>query len=146
MKGFRPRAFFALLTAMILLSLLSLLSLAFRPLAQAPEPSDLTAVLVWLAAGPGGIYVAGRASAFLFEKIPGWGTRVPEAVRPWIVLLAGIGLAIGAHFLLAQPAVIAAINPYYLILVGAAIAWLGSQQQFTSLKVRGLIERPLKTP
>ena len=129
-------------SVLLFFALVSLLLMAFRPLFQTPDASDLTAVLIWFAAGPGGIYLAGRALAFLFEKVPGWGTKVPEALRPWIVLLAGVGLAVGAHFLLAQPAVIAAINPYYVMLIGVALAWLGSQQQFTSLKVRRLIDRP----
>lgn len=132
--------------ALLFVALLSLVALAFRPLAQSPEPSDLTGVIVWLAAGPGGIYFAGRALAFLFEKFPGWGTKMPEGLRPWIVLLAGFGLAIGAHFLLTAPDIIAAISPYYVLIIGTFIAWLGSQQQFTALKESGLIVRPLKTP
>jgi hypothetical protein len=50
----------------------------------------------------------------------------------------------GTAFLLHKPDVFPVIQPYYVLIVGVIVAWLGSQQQFCSLKERGLMVGPLK--
>ena len=104
---------------------------------QPEDPGDLNEVLIWLALGPGAVYVAGRALSIFLEKLPGWATKVPESLRPYIVLALGIGLSFGAKALLDQGEVLAQIAPIYKDLVTIIVAWLGTQQQYLSMKASG---------
>jgi len=105
---------------------------------QPEDPTNLTEVLAWLALGPGAVYIAGRALAIFLEKLPGWGTYVPESLRPWLVIILGVGLSFGAQYLLSQTEVLAIVAPVYKHIVTIIVAWLGSQQEYNSLKARGL--------
>lgn len=136
---FQHRLFLTLLVPVILL-------LAAFSWLQPPDPSDLGAVLAWLALGPGAVYVAGQAFSYLLEKVPGWGTTVPEGARPYIVLAIAVGLAAGANFLLTRADVVGAIGPYYALIFQIIAAWLGTQKAFSDQKARGLIQRPHKAP
>lgn len=118
-----------------LLILCSLALVAFAPLAQPEDPASLESVLIWLATGPGALIVVGAALAFLLEKIPGWGTVVPEKLRPWIVLALSVGLAFGAQYLLTRPDVVAVLQPIYATLFMVAAAWLGTQLGYGQVKV-----------
>lgn len=120
------------------LLLCSLALVAFAPLAQPEEPTSLESVLIWLATGPGALLVVGAALAFLLEKIPGWGTVVPEGLRPWIVLALSVGLAFGAQYLLTRPDVIVVLQPIYATLFMVAAAWAGSQFGYAQAKLAGL--------
>lgn len=128
---------------LLLLVLVSLLLMAF---AQPEDVSDLVAVLTWLALGPGAMYIAGQAMSHFVEKVPGWASRVPEVLRPFIVLLLAVGLAYGARLLLAQTEIVAAISPEYTFIVGIIVAWLGSQREFGRLKFNGLLQRRKEAP
>jgi hypothetical protein len=76
--------------------------------------------------------------AIFLEKLPGWGTYVPESLRPWIVVLLGAGLSFGAQYLLKQTEVLATVQPVYKHIVTIIVAWLGSQQEYNNLKTLGL--------
>jgi hypothetical protein len=93
---------------------------------------------LWIAFGPGAVYVAGRALAIILEKFPGWGTYVPESLRPLIVLALGLGLSFGAQYLLTQEGILVEITPIYKHIVTIILAWLGTQQEYNNLKHRGL--------
>lgn len=112
------------------LLLLAMLALFFASAFVQPEdPSDLFAVLAWLAAGPGALFVAGYAVSFLLESVPGWGSTVPEGLRPWLVLAIAVALSFGAQVALkAVPSGIlgdaAAIYKTLFLIVST---WVGSQ-------------------
>lgn len=126
---------------LLLLSLLALLSLAFAWL-QPTDPLDLATVLAWVAAGPGAVWVAGRALSFLLEQIPGWGTVLSGRLRWWIVLVLSAGLMIGAYLLLQRVELLAQIDPIYKMLFMLVAAWLGTQQQYIQLKGVGALQLP----
>jgi hypothetical protein len=135
-----------------LLLLLTLLVLAAPLLiagtfAQEVEWGNLPVVLASIAAGPLALYLAGKALAYVFEILPGWGVVVPDWARGPIVLLATVGLMFGADYALSQMPVIALIAPYYRRIIEVAILFLGSQVGYANLKAAGLrAERKLPTP
>lgn len=104
---------------------------------QPADLGDLGEVFAWLALGPGAVYVAGRAMSILLEKVPGWGTAVPEAARPFIVLALSGGLMFGSQFLLGQEEVLAQVAPIYKQVVLLITAWFATQQQYLSMKAAG---------
>ena len=109
---------------------------------QPVEPTDLVAVLAWLAAGPGAVWVAGRALSFLLEQIPGWGSALSGTLRWWIVLVLAAGVMVGAYMLLQQAALLPQLDSVYKMVFMLIAAWLGTQQQFVSLKTAGVLKRP----
>lgn len=119
----------------VLLVFTWLLTTAF---AQVDDPGNLAEVLAWLSLGPGAVYVAGRALSILLEKIPGWGTKFPEAARPYAVLVLSGGLMFGAQYFLGQAEILASVAPIYKQVVLLITAWLATQQQYLSLKAAGL--------
>jgi hypothetical protein len=121
---------------LLVIAMVWLLTTAFVFL-QPADLGDLGEVLAWLALGPGAVYVAGRAMSILLEKVPGWGTAVPESVRPFIVLALSGGLMFGSQFLLGQEAVLAQIAPIYKQIVLLVTAWFATQQQYLSMKADG---------
>ncbi len=120
-----------------MLVIASLLTMAMR-FFQPEDPGDLIAVLTWLALGPGAVYVAGRALSIILEKFPGWATKFPESLRGYAVLGLSVALTFGAKALLGQGEVLAQIAPIYKDLVTIIVAWLGTQQQYLSMKSSGL--------
>jgi hypothetical protein len=125
---------------LVLVGILSLLSLAFRPLLQVEEPdwSSLPAVLLLIAAGPLALFLAGKGLAYLFEIIPGWGTKVPAVLRPYIVLAVAAALMFGADFLLAQSALVASIQPIYRKFAILVLLWVGSQKAYGEILTTGM--------
>lgn len=113
------------------------LLIAARPL-QPADPTDLLQVLEWLAMGPGALVVAGAALAFVLEIVPGWGSKVPATLRPWIVLGLAVGMAFGAKALLAYPDVVQQIAPIYMMLFLTGSAWLGTQLGYARAKITGM--------
>lgn len=129
---------------LLILALLALLSMAFMPLFQPAEPSDLLAVLAWMAAGPGAVWVAGRALSFLLEQVPGWASALTGTLRWWIVLVLSAGLMVGAYALLQRGDLLAQADPIYKMIFMLVAAWLGTQQQFAQLKTAGILKLPRK--
>ena len=126
---------------MLLLIVLSLFLMAARPL-QAVEPTDLTAVLVWFAAGPGAVVAALYVVSHVLEWIPAWGLTLSGFWRGAIIMGLSIAFAFGAYFLVQAPPVIAAIQPYFRILVLTILAFAGSQWAFLQQKGAGDLTRP----
>ena len=123
-----------LLTVVVIMATFPLI--AARSL-QPADPTDLLQVLEWLALGPGALIAAGAALAFVLEIVPGWGSKMPAALRPWIVLGLTIAMAFGARALLAYPDVIQKIAPIYTTLFLIVSAWLGTQLGYARAKVAG---------
>lgn len=127
------------------LLMVAALLIAAAPFVQPEDPSDLNAVLVWLAAGPGALFVANAALAFLYENIPGWGSVVPPDLRPWLVLGMAVLLTFAAQAALVHvPAgVFDQVADIYKTIFMVVSAWLGSQVAYGWLKSKGLrAERP----
>jgi hypothetical protein len=97
------------------------------------DPTSLTSVLLWVIAGPGVVYLVGRVMALILENVPAW-HNLPGAVK----FLFPVGLAavfgVVANLLLAQPELIAAIEPWFKIVALSVVAWLGSQVQYLASK------------
>lgn len=129
---------------LLFISLIALVFAAAFAFLQPVDPTALVGVLAWLAAGPGAVWVAGRALCFLLEQIPGWATAISGMLRWWIVLILSAGLMVGAYLLLQRSELIAQIDPVYKMAFMLIAAWLGAKQQFTSLKANGILRRPRK--
>lgn len=148
MKGFHPLAARRLLAqalAVLVLASLSLLLMAAAPAPQGSDPPDwanLPSVLGWIAAG-GAFYYIGKGLSLLLEKVPGWGSKFPAFLRPWTVLVIGIGAAFGAQYLLSQTAILAQLGPWFERVVMLAFIWYGTQTQFEELKAAGRVVRPI---
>ena len=128
--------------ALLFISLIAFVFAAAFTLLQPVPPTDLVAVLAWLAAGPGAVWVAGRALSFLLEQIPAWGTALSGTLRWWIVLVLATGIMVGAYVLIQRSDLLAQLDPIYKMAFMLIAAWLGTQQQFVSLKAAGLLKRP----
>lgn len=128
--------------ALLVVSLIAFVFAAAFTLLQPVPPTDLVAVLAWLAAGPGAVWVAGRALSFLLEQIPAWGSALSGTLRWWIVLALAVGIMVGAYMLIQRSDWLAQLDPIYKMAFMLVAAWLGTQQQFMALKAAGLLKRP----
>lgn len=124
---------------LLLVVIVSIVLLLVLSAFQVEDPGDLTEVLIWLALGPGAVYIAGLAISILLEKVPGWGTRIPEALRPYVILAISAGLMFGSQVLLGQEELLAQVAPVYKQIVVLITAWLGTQVQFLRMKAEGLL-------
>jgi len=124
---------------LIVLVFLSLFLVAF---VQPTDPTDLVAVLTWLA-GVGAVYVVGYGLSFLLEKVPGWGGKVPGWARGIIVIVLAVGVAIGAQYLLAETHVVELLGPVFTLIVQIVLAYLGTQKAFAFQTANKLLaDRP----
>ena len=105
-----------------------------------PDWSNLVSVLTWVAAG-GAFYYIGKGLSLLLEKVPGWGSKFPAFLRPWTVLILGVGVAFGAQYLLTQTTIVAQLGPWFERVVLLGFIWYGTQKQFEELKAAGRIVR-----
>jgi len=150
MKAFRPfkarrLALLALVT--LIVASLSLLLMAAAPAPRGSSPTDwsnVVSVLTWIAAG-GAFYYIGKGLSLLLEKVPGWGSKLPAFLRPWTVLVIGIGVSFGAQYLLTQTMIVAQLSPWFKRVVLLGFIWYGTQTQFEELKAAGRIARPAST-
>ena len=120
------------------LCLIVLLSLLLIAAVQPEDPSDLNEVLLWMALGPGALFVAGNGLSYLLEIVPGWGSKILVSWRPWIVLALTVGLAFGAKALLGYEDLVSQIAPTYKMLFMVIGGWLGSQFAYGRLKMSGM--------
>lgn len=95
---------------------------------QAPDYTDLPAVLVWLT-GMGAPYVVGYSMAWILENVKWWHT-LPEAVKFILPMLFSVGISVGSTYLLKNEELIQLLSPYWTLVVGAVLAWLGSQKAY----------------
>ena len=127
---------------LLLLSLvLVVAAVAFRPFLQPENPNDLSAVIAWLALGPGAVWIAGKALSFLLEEIPGWGTALSGRVRSLIVLALACGVAVGAYFLQQQSNLLLQLDPWYKLAFLIVTTWASTQVTYADQKVNGLVTR-----
>jgi hypothetical protein len=96
---------------------------------------DLNSLLAWLATA-GSPYLVGIALSYLVENWAGW-HKLPRQVKALLPLLASVALAALATWLQTSQAIVLAIQPYYTFVVGAVMAYIGSQQAYMSAKKHG---------
>ena len=106
---------------------------------QPENLGDLTAVLLWIAAG-GGTAVVAWAVAYLAEMWPAW-HNFPSAVKFVVPVLVSFGLAVGANYALQFTEILELAQPYWLMLVTATAGWISSQAGLHKAKVRGISAR-----
>ena len=116
-------------------------SLLFQAL---PDWLSLEAVLVWILVGGGGVYVANYVFALIAENIPGW-HNLNKIVKFLLPMLTAVGLGFLAQFILAQPDVIGAVQPYWLLVVSILISYLGSQIGYMKAKASGYGRKAIET-
>jgi hypothetical protein len=138
----RSRMFVLALITLVVAGL-SLLLIAARPLqgSSPPDWSNLVSVLTWVAAG-GAFYYIGKGLSLLLEKVPGWGSKFPAFLRPWTVLILGVGAAFGAQYLITQVDLLAKLSPWFERVILLGFIWYGTQTQFEEMKAAKRIIRP----
>jgi cation transport ATPase len=132
-KDMKARERMIWLLPLLLMVVLALPLMAFRAM-QTIEPTDLVAVLTWIAAGPGAVAIAGIVLSRVLEWFPAWGAKLTGTMRGLVVVAGSLVFAFGAYFLLKAPPVIASIQPYYVVAVMALLAFAGSQWMFVQQK------------
>lgn len=103
---------------------------------QPDDFGNLTAVLIWIAAG-GGTAVVAWAVAYLAEMWPTW-HGLPAAVKFIVPVLVSFGLAVGANYALNFTEILELAQPYWLMLVTAVAGWIATQAGLYKAKVRGI--------
>ena len=129
---------------LIVLVFLSLFLVAARSL-QPADPTDLVAVLTWLA-GLGAVYIVGYGVSFLFEKIPGWGMKVPGWAKGVITIVVSIGVALGARYLLGRSDIVELLGPIFTLIVQLVLAYIGTQKAFVYQREEKLLDTRPKVP
>lgn len=97
-----------------------------------PNPLDLREVLLWLA-GAGAPVVVGYLLSLVAENVPAWHT-LDSRLKFVIPLVVSVLIGIGANLLLAQTEVVATLSPVWTLVVGAILAYLGSQTGYLNAK------------
>lgn len=99
---------------------------------DAPPEFTLSAILIWIATGPGAAYLVGQFTSQFLENLAAW-HKLPPAVKFSITLALAFGLPIGATYVLGWPG-LPAIEPTINIGIMAVVLWLASQKQYRELK------------
>lgn len=115
---------------LIVLPILSWILLSAFMQQDLPDWVNLTSVLVWLA-GVGAPAVVGYAMAWVLENWPQW-HDFPKWVKFFTPMVLSILISIGAKFLLQSTDMIGLLAPYWTLIIGAILAWVGSQKGYMS--------------
>lgn len=99
------------------------------------EFGSLEAVLIWVVAGGGAMWLVGYVEAYLLENWAGWHT-FPRWVKTFFPILMAPLFGIIAQSLLAFD-VISGISPAVSALLLAAVNWLFSQKGYINAKKEG---------
>lgn len=101
------------------------------------DPTDLSAVLVWLASGVGAPFVVGMAFAMLAEYWP-WFHTVKRGYKFGAGIVLSVAIAFGAQYVLAQPGLVEYVQPIFALVVSTVLAWLGQQYGLAKAERDGL--------
>jgi hypothetical protein len=104
-----------------------------------PNTETLTGIfllLQWLATSGGAAFAVGYALSLIAENIPAW-HRLPSMVKTVVPLIAAPLVAVGATLILKYPTLLEMVGPWYTIVMGAVLAWLGSQNAYMKAKSFG---------
>lgn len=98
---------------------------------QPQDWGDLAGTLMWIAAGPGGVFLAMYVLAYLAETIPGW-HNLPDFVKRAVPVALAALFAFGAQYALQSPDVVAMLQPFWalliLIFVGVGASLVGHRE------------------
>lgn len=100
-----------------------------------PDLTNLQTVLTWLA-GVGGPFVVGQVVSLLAENWPKWHT-LPRLVKFYVPIAFSVILAVGSTWLLQQKEFLAAVSPWFSVVMIAlisAIGYLGTQKGLMDAK------------
>ncbi len=97
--------------------------------------TDIKSVLIWLT-GVGAPYVVGYLVSLLAENWPAW-HAFPRAVKFLVPMIVSILISLGATYLLSRADLLIAIGPYFALVVGAILAYLGTQNGYMATKRSG---------
>ena len=100
---------------------------------QEVDPTSLTSVLLWVIAGPGVVFLVGKFLSILLELWPKWG-EFPTSVKTVVPIFLAALLGVAAQLLIAQPALVALIEPWFKVVMMAILAWVASQVQYMASK------------
>lgn len=85
-------------------------------LLQPENWGDLAGVLMWIATGPGSVFLAMYILSYIAETIPGW-HNLPEFAKRALPVVAAFLLSLGAQYALQNPDVIAIMQPFWALLI-----------------------------
>lgn len=96
-----------------------------------PDLTDLQGVLVWLAT-VGSPYFIGWVLSLVVENWAGW-AALPRPLKIFIPMVASVLVSLGANLLLQYPTLIEQGAPWFSIVMGSVLGWLGTQQAYMSV-------------
>lgn len=97
--------------------------------------ADFRSVLIWLA-GVGSPYVVGYIVSLLAENWPQW-HNLPRWVKFLVPMLVSVALSAGATMLLQYEDIIGIVGPWWTLIIGAILAYLGTQVSYMNSKRAG---------
>lgn len=83
---------------------------------QPQDWGDLAGVLLWIATGPGGVFLAMYVLSYIAETVPGW-HNLPEFLKRVTPVVIALLLSLGAQYALQKPDVIAVLQPFWALLI-----------------------------
>lgn len=118
--------------SLILFSFTSYVGSLLNFLFQVPEFDTLTAVLLWIVAAGGAMWIAGKVKARFLENLVFWHNLSPRVKKITTIVLAGL-IAIAAEVLIAID--IGEIIPAWLATVILTLVnWYYGQSEYQGIK------------
>lgn len=93
-----------------------------------PDLTDLQGVLVWLAT-VGSPYFIGFLLSLVVENWAGW-AKLPRPVKIFVPMVAAVLVSLAANIALQYPVIIEQGAPWFSIVMGSVLGWLGTQQAY----------------
>lgn len=105
---------------------------AFTFLAQVEppaDPSDLPAVLAWIASGAGAVFLVNWAASWLVENWTYW-QMLDGRLKFAISIIVSVVLSFAAQYMLTRPDIVTFLSPYYaqlMTVILMVVGYLGGQ-------------------
>lgn len=136
----KTRKFSLLVLFVFAFSLILAVSPAFAadgtPAPGLPDWTNLGAVVSWLAIGGGAPILVGMVFSYVAENVPAW-HKLPKWIKFVAPVIVAVLLGLGANYLLLNSDIIAAISPYWAIILSIIVAWFGTQAGYIQTKRAG---------
>jgi len=98
--------------------------------------TSITAILAWIAMGGGGAYLASVLASYLVENASWWHT-LPGQVKFVLPMIFAVLMSVLASILLQYSEWISIAQPWWIIIVNSAIAYIGSQKAYVEQRKAG---------
>lgn len=95
--------------------------------------TDLSAVLAWIATGPGVAAIIGAVASYLAENVAAW-HDLPARAKTIVMIVASFALPVLAQAFLEQADAIARVQPVWALAINGFIAWWVSQETYLRQK------------